>query len=76
MNMQLPLFNALNKFSTNSPIRSWLVYCACLFACFFIWRFEHIRGTEVFFHEIGEIAVASSVLGTVLFLVVRFLIRG
>ena len=68
--MRLPLFNALNKFSTNSPILSWLVYFACMFAGFFVLGFDEIRAAESFFHEIGELAIACSVLATVFFLVV------
>jgi len=72
--MQLPLFKALHKFSTNSPILSWLVYCACLFAGFFALSFEQIRAAEDFLHDIGELAVVSSIMATVLFLVVRYFV--
>jgi hypothetical protein len=70
--MQLPLFNALNKFSNNSSILSWFVYCAVLFAGFFLLSFEQIPAAEVFFREIGEIAVASSIIATVFYLFFRY----
>ena len=72
--MQLPVFNALNKFSTKSPIRSWLVFCTSLFASFFILSFKRIREAEDPFSEIGELAVASVILATVFYLVVRYLV--
>jgi protein-S-isoprenylcysteine O-methyltransferase Ste14 len=72
--MKLPFFNALNRFSTNSPILSWLVYCGCLFAGFFVLSYEQIRAAEDFWHAIGELVVASSILATVLYLIVRHLV--
>lgn len=69
--MQLPLTNALNRFSRKRPVLSWVAYYVVLLAMFLLLSLDEIRASEKSFHEFGEIAAASTVLATVFYICIR-----
>ncbi len=72
--MRLPLFQKLNRLSIEFPGRTWSAFCGILFAMFLLMRIGEARKTEVSVDSLGEIALASLVLATVLFLFFRFIV--